>query len=131
MRLRQTLMAAGLWLGVALLAANALLTFQVLQNVSSTEDDSIDVAVDWEKQGQLAVDIADISLNSDRFADVPMGFLPIMTIWTEDENGDIDDIVDLPVALTNAQLQVWIDGGAVDVSSGYITIEGGYVSIEN
>ena len=127
MRLRQTLMAAGLWLGVALLAANALLTFQVLQNVSSTEDDSIDVTVDWDNQRQVSVDIADIVLNADRFADVPMGFLPIMTIWTEDENGDIDDIVDLPVTVTNTQLQVWIDGGAVDVSSGYITIEGGYL----
>ena len=127
MRLRQTLMAGGLGLGVALLAANAFLTFQVLETLNSNEVDSIDVAVDWENQGQLAVDIADISLNADRFADVPMGFLPIMTIWTEDENGDIDDIVDLPVAVTNTQLQVWIDGGTVDVSSGYITIEGGYL----
>ena len=130
MRLRQTLMAAGLWVGVALLATNAFLTFQVLQNVTNTEDEAISVAVDWENQGQLAVDIADISLNADRFTDVPMGFLPIMPVWTEDENGDID-IVDLPVTVSNAQLQVWIDGGAVDVNSGYITIDGGYVSVEN
>lgn len=124
MRVWQFLGVLGATIGIALLAINAILTFQVLQTLQASPTAPTEVAVDWQIQRQVTVDIADISLNEDMYSDVPTGFLPVMSAWQINDDGKPVHL-GLDVVVKNSELGVWVQNPELDVyvGSGSITVD--------
>ena len=102
-----------------------LATLTEEETLTEGEASPLEVAVDWEKQGRVEVDIADVSFNADMYTDVPTGFLPIMPLWTEDDEGEIEHAT-ISVAVTNRELDVWVRNPELDVYVG-----GGSITVDN
>jgi hypothetical protein len=92
------LILVGVWVGVAVLSVNTFFVFQVMTELQSDEE-PISVAVDWENQEVVIVDIAAVSNGTDE--GVEGGFIPVWTPYVVASETGEGEYLDLPTRVQN------------------------------
>lgn len=79
------IIAIGVWIGVLAIVGNAWIGYQILTQLQDDDGEPITVAVDWDNQELVSVDIAEVSNMKE--AGLSSGYVPI---WTPFLNADGD-----------------------------------------